>query len=155
MVKYTYVCVSESSNVPTNYGKLIVETIKYLLKNCNDLSHVVLYHFDPEKIMTERKFKQETQVSETYFDTPNLFLHNSKKTYCKRVDNEVVVKEQCTCEKIGNDIYYISYNLNRKDIPSVDGITEVAKFDRIRHRFSEYLYHDIISWGNNIITLER
>ena len=152
MVKCTHICVSESSNFKTNYGGLIVEIIKHLLRNINNNSHVVHLHFNPKQIMTEREFKQEARVTETYFDTPDLVLHNSsKKTYYKTVGNEVVVKEQCNSENVSNDIYYVSYKLRKGDshIPSVHGLTEVAKFDRIRHRFSEYLYYDEISWGNN------
>ena len=152
MAKCTHICVSESSNFKTNYGGLIVEIIKYLVRNIGNISNVVHLHFNPKKIMTEREFKQEARVTETYFDTPDLDLHNSpKKTYYKTVGKEVVVKEQCYSENVGNGIYYVSYKLRKGDshIPSVHGLTEVAKFDRIRHRFSEYLYYDEISWGNN------
>lgn len=60
----------------------------------------------------------------------------------------MIVKEQCNSGNISNDIYYVSYKLKKGDRPLVDGsLVEVAKFDRIRHTFNEYLYYDEISWG--------
>ena len=72
MRKCTHVCVSKCSKVQTNNGRVIVETIKYLLENCNDLSHVVHFHFNPKKISNERCFKKGARVTETYFDTHDL-----------------------------------------------------------------------------------